>query len=256
LVRTEQCWSIQKHGTTLQSTAQRADQALAYASQIFRVRPNIFGITKKPHFPPHFSNHKNLKTRFRCFIAALSTITMVNRIAIHINAHSSSPSKVSTDNRSMPSSPKRLPLDEMKHPHSPSAASVASSSEDSAKLASDLLITPENATRAVVSPDHASIVDKLPIEELTLTTVLKSEHKLAEEAGEFDEEPLLKESKHRFVLFPIQDNDVRTTIYTNTVSLYTYENQTHSQFPFDSKLVLDLENVQASRSEFLDCRRD
>ena len=38
--------------------------------------------------------------------------------------------------------------------------------------------------------------------------VQKTEHKLQEERGELEPEPLLKENPHRFVIFPIQDNDV------------------------------------------------
>jgi hypothetical protein len=38
----------------------------------------------------------------------------------------------------------------------------------------------------------------------------KTEHKLAEERGELADEPLLKENPHRFVLFPIQDDEVRS----------------------------------------------
>ena len=44
------------------------------------------------------------------------------------------------------------------------------------------------------------------------TTVVKllakTEHKIMEEQGYMDNEPLLKENPHRFVIFPIQDNDV------------------------------------------------
>jgi hypothetical protein len=36
----------------------------------------------------------------------------------------------------------------------------------------------------------------------------KTDHKLLEERGDFDDEPLLKENPQRFVIFPIQDNDV------------------------------------------------
>ena len=36
----------------------------------------------------------------------------------------------------------------------------------------------------------------------------KTEHKLMEEQGMLKDEPLLKENPYRFVLFPIQDNDV------------------------------------------------
>lgn len=48
------------------------------------------------------------------------------------------------------------------------------------------------------SDDSSSFTKKL----------LKSDHKLAEEAGQFLPEPLLLENPNRFVLFPIQDNDV------------------------------------------------
>ncbi len=37
----------------------------------------------------------------------------------------------------------------------------------------------------------------------------KTEHKLLEEQGMLNDEPLLKSNPYRFVLFPIQENDVR-----------------------------------------------
>ena len=36
----------------------------------------------------------------------------------------------------------------------------------------------------------------------------KTEHKIKEEQGLLEDEPLLKSNPHRFVIFPIQDNDV------------------------------------------------
>jgi hypothetical protein len=36
----------------------------------------------------------------------------------------------------------------------------------------------------------------------------KTEHKMLEEQGMMDNEPLLKTNPHRFVILPIQDNDV------------------------------------------------
>jgi hypothetical protein len=45
-----------------------------------------------------------------------------------------------------------------------------------------------------------------PVSVVKLPT--KSDHKLLEEEGMFEDEPLLKENPHRFVIFPIQDNDV------------------------------------------------
>jgi len=44
-------------------------------------------------------------------------------------------------------------------------------------------------------------------------TIVKTAHKIAEESGQHQEEPLLKENPHRFVLFPIQDNDVSAVSY-------------------------------------------
>ena len=53
------------------------------------------------------------------------------------------------------------------------------------------------AGAAVVSPeDNTSLLLK------------KTEQKLREERGELAPEPLLKENPQRFVIFPIQDNDV------------------------------------------------
>lgn len=43
----------------------------------------------------------------------------------------------------------------------------------------------------------------------TRMLVKKTEHKLQEEQGLMDDEPLLKENPYRFVLFPIEDNEVR-----------------------------------------------
>ena len=42
--------------------------------------------------------------------------------------------------------------------------------------------------------------------------IVMSEHKRAEMEGRFKEEPLLKDNPGRFVLFPIQDNDVSLSV--------------------------------------------
>jgi hypothetical protein len=42
--------------------------------------------------------------------------------------------------------------------------------------------------------------------------IFKTAHKLKEESGEYPVEPLLKENPNRFVLFPIQDDEVRTKL--------------------------------------------
>lgn len=41
-----------------------------------------------------------------------------------------------------------------------------------------------------------------------IQAITKSDHKLAEERGFHVAEPLLKENPHRFVLFPIEDDEV------------------------------------------------
>jgi ribonucleoside-diphosphate reductase subunit M2 len=43
--------------------------------------------------------------------------------------------------------------------------------------------------------------------------IVMSEHKRAEMEGRFKEEPLLKDNPNRFVLFPIQDAEVRMTLF-------------------------------------------
>lgn len=49
------------------------------------------------------------------------------------------------------------------------------------------------------SPDKAAMTKRL---------FQKTDHKMQEDHGLMDDEPLLKENPHRFVIFPIQDNEV------------------------------------------------
>lgn len=41
----------------------------------------------------------------------------------------------------------------------------------------------------------------------------KTEHKIQEDQGMMADEPLLKENPHRFVIFPIQDNEVSNAFF-------------------------------------------
>lgn len=54
------------------------------------------------------------------------------------------------------------------------------------------------------------------IDEFDASTVIKcigkSDHKIEEENGLHAEEPLLKENPQRFVLFPIEDNEVSFSV--------------------------------------------
>jgi hypothetical protein len=99
--------------------------------------------------------------------------------------------------------------------------SSLSTSEDNTKAADkeNVLI---NAAPALVTPTkedlrNASELDSLTSEDSVASAespadnkflVQKTDHKLQEERGELQPEPLLKENPHRFVIFPIQDNDV------------------------------------------------
>lgn len=53
--------------------------------------------------------------------------------------------------------------------------------------------------------------------------VKKTDHKLLEEQGHFDDEPLLKENPQRFVIFPIQDNDLWEMYKKAEASFWTSE---------------------------------
>ena len=74
-----------------------------------------------------------------------------------------------------------------------------------------VLVTPTKSVASSVDDVESSFEDEASQGDEASTTVVKllskTEHKLKEEQGLVDE-PLLKENPHRFVIFPIQDNDV------------------------------------------------
>ena len=63
------------------------------------------------------------------------------------------------------------------------------------------------ASPAAVSPSFSD-VDSFNCEDEAIQNIGKTDHKILEERGFPEEEPLLKENPQRFVLFPIQDNEV------------------------------------------------
>lgn len=63
--------------------------------------------------------------------------------------------------------------------------------------------------RKIMDDDSSTAPSEDCSEDASASKIIKTEHKLFEESDAF-EEPLLKENPHRFVLFPIQDNDVST----------------------------------------------
>ena len=90
-----------------------------------------------------------------------------------------------------------------------SSLSMTENDSKVANNATPTLISPTKSERSFGSSDDESSTAE---EQQTMVTMLakKTAHKLKEEQGLFSEEPLLKENPFRFVLFPIQDNDVRT----------------------------------------------
>jgi hypothetical protein len=79
---------------------------------------------------------------------------------------------------------------------------------------------------AHVSPDcgsslgSGSVGDSTESEDNGKSMVIKTQHKLLEDSGFPYEEPLLKDNPHRFVIFPIQDNEVRIQSCIYTLSSY------------------------------------
>jgi len=76
-------------------------------------------------------------------------------------------------------------------------------------------VSPESSDSSVSGESSASSDDGLsPISPRSFQREDQpiSDHKRAEEAGLHAEEPLLKENPKRFVLFPIEDNDVSQCI--------------------------------------------
>lgn len=86
--------------------------------------------------------------------------------------------------------------------------------DNAQKSLADLSLFPKNNAPTVVS-ESSTLEDDVSVGSLSShfsQVIGKTDHKLAEERGELAEEPLLKANPHRFVLFPIQDDEVSPTI--------------------------------------------
>lgn len=109
--------------------------------------------------------------------------------------------KVSMEVIEKPIHNNRLPLGvDMSNASSPHRTSKFESDPSPSKLVLPRKVDDDSSTTP--SEDYS--------EDASTSKIVKTEHKLFEESDAF-EEPLLKENPHRFVLFPIQDNDVRIT---------------------------------------------
>jgi hypothetical protein len=75
----------------------------------------------------------------------------------------------------------------------------------------------KDSNSSLLSDDDTCVSESYPVAPSPVTpatsspedvVIAKTDHKLKEESGELAPEPLLVENPHRFVIFPIKDNDV------------------------------------------------
>ena len=92
---------------------------------------------------------------------------------------------------------------------------VTAEDKNDAVPTSSVLVTPTKSVASAGGADSSFEDEDEAVDvqsKSSSTTVVKllskTEHKIMEEKGYMDDEPLLKENPHRFVIFPIQDNDV------------------------------------------------
>jgi len=83
-------------------------------------------------------------------------------------------------------------------------------------------ISPESSSDLSISSSNSVCSDIAP-SSFQRAEVRKSEHKLAELRGDHVEEPLLKENPNRFVLFPIEDNEIWQMYKKAEASFWTAE---------------------------------
>ena len=81
-----------------------------------------------------------------------------------------------------------------------------SSKVNVSRIETAVLPSPVSVIPTLTRSDSSSSSEDFDV---IIKKIVKTTHKLREENGEFMTEPLLKENPHRFVLFPIQDNEVR-----------------------------------------------
>jgi hypothetical protein len=102
--------------------------------------------------------------------------------------------------------------------------STLSTEDNVVEKVSPALITPTQDDRVYNTThdsfdddDEYSCSDGSPVAASPTTAVLqvikKTDHKLLEESGELAPEPLLVSNPHRFVIFPIKDNDVSLFLF-------------------------------------------
>lgn len=79
------------------------------------------------------------------------------------------------------------------------------------KMPPSAIVSPTRSTDSSSVSSTSSSVSIDEVEDISSSIgkqILQSDHKKQELAGQFEPEPLLMENPNRFVLFPIQDNEV------------------------------------------------
>jgi ribonucleoside-diphosphate reductase subunit M2 len=85
------------------------------------------------------------------------------------------------------------------------------------------LVSPSGSSTFSQGSSTGSVGSYSEHEDADIELVTKSDHKLLEDAGFPMEEPLLKENPHRFVLFPIQHDDIWKMYKQAEASFWTAE---------------------------------
>lgn len=110
--------------------------------------------------------------------------------------------------------------------------SALSTEEVVADKQSPAFVTPKKARDAnssILSDDETCVSESFPVApspstpDSVETAITKTEHKLMEERGELEPEPLLVSNPHRFVIFPIRDNDLWEMYKKAEASFWTAE---------------------------------
>eukprot|EP00339_Tiarina_fusa_P027951 CAMPEP_0117042720 /NCGR_PEP_ID=MMETSP0472-20121206/29736_1 /TAXON_ID=693140 ORGANISM="Tiarina fusus, Strain LIS" /NCGR_SAMPLE_ID=MMETSP0472 /ASSEMBLY_ACC=CAM_ASM_000603 /LENGTH=141 /DNA_ID=CAMNT_0004754043 /DNA_START=39 /DNA_END=461 /DNA_ORIENTATION=+ len=111
-------------------------------------------------------------------------------------------------------------------------SSLSTSEQPIEKDVVPVLVTPTNSASVSSEENDASFDDHSSTEnsstgadasEDNRMLVAKTEHKMMELKGMLDDEPLLMPNPHRFVIFPIQDNDLWGMYKKAEASFWTSE---------------------------------
>ena len=103
-----------------------------------------------------------------------------------------------------------LPVQALEHQFSSLSTAEQPEEKDVVVVAAPAIVSPtkSEAEHSFAASDASSDASPADVQDDARMLLAKTEHKLMEEQGMLADEPLLKSNPHRFVIFPIQDNDV------------------------------------------------